>query len=465
LIRLLNAYFPRRIVFLGILEWCLVALAFVAATIARLGMTDASVLLSYEQGFLKISVLSAAFIVCMYYFDLYDSSILRNKREVLIRLVQVLGAVSIMVACLYYVYPPLELGRGVFLIGWAIVAVSLMLWRRLFLVINSLPQFAERVVIFGDAPLGKLLFDELSTRPELGLRIVGQLSEDIAESVGSPHASRSARGDLARLVESERVRRIILAIGERRGKLPLEQLLRLKNRGVVVQDGADLYEAVTGKVPYDSQGVGWLLFSRGMEISRLTLALKRAGSFLLSVLGLLMALPLIPLIAMAIKLSSAGPVFYKQERVGRDGRLFECYKFRTMRADAEAETGPTFAADADPRVTRVGRFLRTSRLDELPQLWNVLKGDMSLVGPRPERPNFVDRFNREIPWYDLRHTVPPGATGWAQVRYGYGYGNSTEDAKEKLGYDLFYIRNMSMGLDLLILFETVKIILLGRGAK
>lgn len=206
-------------------------------------------------------------------------------------------------------------------------------------------------------------------------------------------------------------------------------------------------------------------FSKGMEISRLTLALKRTGSFLLSVLGLLIALPLIPLIAAAIKLSSAGAVFYKQERVGRDGRLFECYKFRTMHADAEAETGPTFAADADPRVTRVGRFLRTSRLDELPQLWNVLKGDMSLVGPRPERPNFVDRFNREIPWYDLRHTVPPGATGWAQVRYGYGYGNSIEDAKEKLGYDLFYIRNMSVGLDLLILFETVKIILLGRGAK
>jgi len=463
MIRLLNAYFPKRILFLGISEWCLVALAFVAATIARLGMTDASLLLSYEQGFLKISVLSAAFIVCMYYFDLYDASILGNRREVLTRLVQVLGTVSIVLACLYYVYPPLELGRGIFLIGLAIVAVILILWRRLFLAINRLPQFAERVLIFGDAPLGRLLFDELGARPELGLRIVGQISEDIAES-GEPRGGVGpTRGDLTRLAELERANRIVLAMGERQEKFPVAQLLRLKNRGVVVQDGADLYETVTGKVPYESLRFEWLLFSTGMETSRLTLVLKRATSLLLSALGVIIALPLIPFIVAAIKLTSVGKVFYKQKRVGCDGKLFDCYKFRTMRADAEVETGPTFATDDDPRVTPVGRFLRTSRLDEIPQLWNVLKGDMNLVGPRPERPNFVDRFDREIPWYHLRHSIPPGVTGWAQIRYGYG--NSLQDAKQKLGYDLFYIKNMSLGLDLLILFETVKIILLGRGAK
>jgi FlaA1/EpsC-like NDP-sugar epimerase len=260
MIRLLNAYFPKRILFLGISEWCLVALAFVAATIARLGMTDASLLLSYEQGFLKISVLSAAFIVCMYYFDLYDVSILGNRREVLTRLVQVLGTVSIVLACLYYVYPPLELGRGIFLIGLAIVAVILILWRRLFLAINRLPQFAERVLIFGDAPLGRLLFDELGARPELGLRIVGQISEDIAES-GEPRGDVApTRGDLTRLAELERANRIVLAMGERQEKFPVAQLLRLKNRGVVVQDGADLYETVTGKVPYESLRFEWLIF-------------------------------------------------------------------------------------------------------------------------------------------------------------------------------------------------------------
>jgi exopolysaccharide biosynthesis polyprenyl glycosylphosphotransferase len=252
-------------------------------------------------------------------------------------------------------------------------------------------------------------------------------------------------------------------MGERRGKLPVEQLLELKTQGVVVQDGADFYEAVTGKVHYESLRLGWLLFSTGIAASRLTLVVKRATSFSLSALGLVLALPLLPLIAAAIKLTSEGPLIYKQKRVGRDGKLFDCYKFRTMRTDAEAGTGPKFATADDPRVTPVGRFLRTSRLDEIPQIWNVFKGDMNLVGPRPERPEFVDRFNREIPWYRLRHSIPPGITGWAQVRYGYG--NSLEDTKQKLAYDLFYIKNMSHGLDLLILFHTVKIILLGRGAK
>jgi lipopolysaccharide/colanic/teichoic acid biosynthesis glycosyltransferase len=162
-------------------------------------------------------------------------------------------------------------------------------------------------------------------------------------------------------------------------------------------------------------------------------------------------------------MTSRGPVFYRQKRVGFNGTVFECYKFRTMCADAEADSGPTWAGDDDPRITPVGRFLRTGRLDEIPQLWNVLRGDMSLVGPRPERPEFVERLSREIPHYNLRHTIRPGVTGWAQIRFKYG--SSVEDAKEKLRYDLFYVKNMSPGLDLLVLFETVKVILLGRGAQ
>jgi lipopolysaccharide/colanic/teichoic acid biosynthesis glycosyltransferase len=172
---------------------------------------------------------------------------------------------------------------------------------------------------------------------------------------------------------------------------------------------------------------------------------------------------LIPLVSLAIKISSAGPVFYKQKRVGHDGLVFDCYKFRTMRADAEADTGPTWAEDNDPRITKVGRFLRLSRLDEVPQLWNVLKGDMSLVGPRPERPEFVERLAQEIPYYSLRQAVRPGITGWAQIRYQYG--SSIDDAREKLRHDLFYIKNLSPGLDSLILMDTVKTILWGRGAR
>jgi sugar transferase (PEP-CTERM system associated) len=259
------------------------------------------------------------------------------------------------------------------------------------------------------------------------------------------------------------VDRIVVAIEERRGKLPVDLLLSLKNRGVQVQDGNDVYESITGKVPIESIRLSWLLFAPGSHASRLFLFYKRLTSVVISIIGLLLTLPLLPFVALAIKLSSRGQVLYSQSRVGRDGVVFRCYKFRTMRADAEADTGPTWAQDDDPRITRVGKFLRKTRMDEIPQLWNVLRGDMSLVGPRPERPEFVEGLNQEIPYYHLRHSVRPGITGWAQILYKYG--STVEDAKEKLRYDLYYIKNASVGLDLLILFNTIKIVLLGRGAK
>ena len=439
---------------------------------ARLGINDASIQLNYEQGFLKVGVIAATFIICMHYFDLYDSAVLANRREVSARLIQVVGTVSALLALVYYVYPPLKMGRGIVLIGLLIVAVLLLVWRGLFLLLNSIPELADRTLIFGDGPVAKTLLGELESRPELGLHVVGQVSVDenaVAHLTGRPNGSSApfARalvqndlpGGLARL----RVNRIIVAMGDRRGKLPVELLLSLKSHGVLIQDGADAYEAITGKVPVESLRLGWLLFSPGFHVSRLLLAYKRVASFSLSVLGLLLSLPLLPLIAMIIKLTSPGRVFYKQQRVGQDGAIFSCIKFRTMCADAEADTGPTWAADDDPRITKVGRFLRTLRLDEIPQLWNVLKGDMSLIGPRPERPEFVEQLRKVIPHYHLRETVRPGITGWAQIRYKYG--SSIEDAKEKLRYDLFYIKNISPGLDFLILFETIKIILLGRGAK
>jgi len=464
LIRLLNAYFPTRTLFLGISEACLVTLAFVAATIARLGARDATLMLNYEQGVLKIIVVSAVFIACIYYFDLYDSLILSNRREVLTRMIQVLGTVCILLAVLYYLYPPLELGRGIFLIGILFVAMALLLWRRLFLLFNALPRFAERALILGDGPLAQPLISELGSRSELGIRVIGQL-RSIENGNGSLGANSSGAQleDLLHCVEPYHPDRIIVAMGDRRGKLPVEALLQLKSRGLSIQDGTELYEAISGKVPIEALSLAWLLFSPGFQVSRPLRIYKRFVSLLVSIIVLLLCLPFIPLIALAIKLTSPGPILYRQKRVGRDGTVFDCYKFRTMRADAEADTGPTWTGDNDPRITRVGRFLRISRLDEIPQLWNVLKGDMSFVGPRPERPEFVEWLNREVPHYHLRHTIRPGITGWAQVRYKYG--NSVEDAKEKLRYDLFYIKNISQGLDLLIFLETIKIVLLGRGAK
>jgi sugar transferase (PEP-CTERM system associated) len=447
-------------------------LAFLSAMLARLGANDASIQLSYEQGIPKIAVISAAIIICMYYFDLYDSAVLGNRREVFARLLQVLGSVSALLALIYYVYPPLKLGRGILLIGLLFVAPLLFLVRRLFLAINAMPQLAERALILGDGPLAEPLIKELDSRPELGLRVVCQLctgdngnghrtDRRSWSSVGSVQAV--SRDEVQNAVDLHRVNRIIVAMGDQRGKLPVEPLLSLKSHGVLIQDGADTYEAITGKVPVEFLRLGWLLFSPGFHVSHFLLLYKRGASVVISILGLLLSLPLLPFIALGIKLTSKGRILYSQERVGRDGLVFRCYKFRTMRADAEADTGPTWTSDEDPRITLVGGFLRISRLDEIPQLWNVLRGDMSLVGPRPERPEFVERLSREIPHYHLRQSVRPGITGWAQIRYRYG--SSVEDAKEKLRYDLFYIKNISPGLDFLIFFETIKIIFLGRGAK
>ena len=472
MIRLLNTYFPSRTLFLGISEACLVALAFVAATIARLGKTDASLMLRYEQGFVKILVLTGAFIICMYYFDLYDSSILSNRREVLIRLVQVLGTMCILVALVYYIDPLLELGRGITLIGLLIVAVILALWRALFSALNRRPQFAERTMIFGDEPSASRLLRELESRPELGLNVVGRILVGGNRSFELNWERRNSAGisdgtisdeDLPTAIGLQRVNRVIVALDDRRGRLPVELLLSMKSRGVRVQDGTEFYEQVTGKIPIESLRLGTLLFSSGFRLSHFLVIYKRAASMVVSAVGLVLCLPLLPFVALAIKLTSPGPLLYHQKRIGKDDAIFYCHKFRTMRADAEADTGPTWAGDEDPRITRVGRFLRTTRLDEIPQLWNVLKGDMSLVGPRPERPEFIEWLNQEIPFYNLRHTVRPGITGWAQIRYKYG--SSVEDAKEKLRYDLFYVKNMSPGLDALIFFSTVKTILLRRGAK
>jgi sugar transferase (PEP-CTERM system associated) len=472
LIRLLHAYFPARTLFLGIAEACLVSLAFIAATFARLGTGAAALTLNDHHGSFKILFMSGAVITCMYYFDLYDSSILGNRREVLIRLSQVVGTVYSLLVLLYYLYPPLELGRGISVIGLLLVAMLLFLGRRLFSKINSVPKFADRALILGDGPLAEILQLEIESRPELGLRVVSRISAigngnhhvgcERARPCGDPLGTDTVE-DLLRAVKLLRANRIVVAMGDRRGKLPVDALLSLKCRGLRVQDGVEVYEAITGKVPIESVRLGWLLFSAGCHASRLHLAYKRAASVLVSIVGLILSLPLFPFVILAIKLTSHGPILYRQKRVGRDGVVFNCYKFRTMRPDAEADVGPTWALDDDPRITPVGRFLRVSRLDEIPQLWNVLRGDMSLVGPRPERPEFVDALRQEIPYYDLRHTTRPGITGWAQIRYKYG--SSVEDAREKLRYDLFYIKNMSLGLDLLVFLQTIKVILWAKGAK
>jgi sugar transferase (PEP-CTERM system associated) len=285
-----------------------------------------------------------------------------------------------------------------------------------------------------------------------------------AGAVGNGSLTRETLAStLTALQKNRGADRVIVAMSDRRGTMPVRELLELRLGGIKVEEATALLEKVSSKIEVDELTPSWLIFSEGFRLSLTFLFVRRLVSITVSLTGLLLLLPLLPFIALAIKLTSPGPILYRQKRVGRYGVLFDCYKFRTMRADAEAQGGPTWAGGDDPRITSVGRFLRRARLDEVPQLWNVLRGDMGFVGPRPERPEFVEWLSREIPYYHLRHIIRPGVTGWAQVRYQYGA--SLEEAKEKLRYDLYYVKNMSISLDLLIALQTIKIVLLGRGSR
>ena len=464
MIRLLSTYFPKRTLFLGISEVCLITFAFLAATVARLGSGAKPYLLNQQHGSFKILLASLAIITCMYYFDLYDSTVLGNRREVIIRLIQVLGTVYSLSVLAYYLYPPLELGRGIFVIGLVLVALLLSLWRELFLMVNRAPEFAARTLILGDGPMGDFLARELALRPELGMRVVAHLKNfENGNGLSALAASKEHTQTLLSSVKFYNPDHIVVAFGERRGCLPLEALLELKSHGVNIHDSAELYEAVTGKVPIENLRLSWLLFSPGSHVSRGLWAIKRAVSWVLSFISVVATMPLMALIGLLIYLDTGGPVIFQQERTGRDSNIFTLYKFRTMvvGSDVDEKHRPTLITDS--RFTRVGRVLRRTHLDELPQLFNILLGDMDFIGPRPFVPHEERECLEGIPHYRQRWAIRPGLTGWAQVNRGY---NATlEDNKEKLAYDLFYIKNQSVGLDLLILLKTMKVVLLGRGSR
>jgi sugar transferase (PEP-CTERM system associated) len=268
---------------------------------------------------------------------------------------------------------------------------------------------------------------------------------------------------LLEFVRQARIDHVVIAFDDSRGKLPFDELLRCKFSGVKIEDGLSFYERITGRVHLDALKPSWMIFSDGFGRPWVTTAFKRLHDVVGSLVGLILVAPLSLVIAALIKLDSPGPILYRQERVGEGGRSFTLLKFRSMRQDAEAATGPVWATDGDHRATPLGKWLRKFRFDELPQMINVLRGEMSFVGPRPERPCFVEGLKNAIPYYGLRSAVKPGITGWAQVRYRYG--SNVQDMIEKLQYDLYYIKNMSVLLDATILVQTVQTVLLGRGAR
>ena len=463
MVRLFNVYYPKRVLVLLGVDALLVCVSFLLAAYVRFG-EDSVLLLYYAGGYSQVALASGICLLCLYYFDLYDPLIISNAREILIRLIQVLGVTCLIMAPLSYFFPATRLEIVFFSMGILLAGLSLTGWRKLFLVLNGSPRLARRAVILGTGSQAKSLSTEIEKRPEWGVRLLGYVGEP-PDSLAAVNGLRRLGGseDLAALVERERVSQILVAMDERRGRLPVDLLLRLKTHGVLVQDGNDVYESLTGKVPLNSFRLSWLLFSSGSPVSQLMLIYKRLTSIILSALGLIITLPLMAVIAVALRLDSKGPIIFRQKRVGQDGNLFDLYKFRSMHDSADLTSQFTPAQENDARFTRVGRWLRRTRLDELPQLYNILRGDMSFIGPRPFVPNQEEELAEKIPYYRQRWVVKPGATGWAQINHGYCA--TVEDNAEKLAYDLFYIKNMSMGLDLLIAFRTIKVLLLGRGAR
>jgi sugar transferase (PEP-CTERM system associated) len=412
----------------------------------------------------KIALITGLCQLCFYYNDLYDLTIVHSSRELLIRLLQAAGAASILVALLYLLVPSMAIGNGIFVSSLVIFLIAIIAWRLLFNRLAYARQLEERVLIVGTGPTARMLARQIQSQHDFGYRVIGFIDDGpgLGHGVLNPTTVGAAE-DIPQIVNKYDVDRIVVGLSDRRGRLPISELLQAKLSGVRVEDATTTYERLTGKILIDDLKPSWLIFSDGFVISRWTRLCKRLIDLGLASVGFVLAAPLTLLTALAVYLDSDGPILYRQERVGENGRTFTLLKFRSMRVDAEKAGQPIWATVNDERITRVGRFIRKARLDELPQLWNVLRGDMSFVGPRPERPFFVEQLLGEIPFYQQRHAVKPGVTGWAQIKYQYG--SSIEDAMEKLRYDLYYIKHLSIAFDLSIVFDTVKVIMFGKGAK
>jgi sugar transferase (PEP-CTERM system associated) len=454
---------PTRTLLLVGVDLVGIILALLAATALRLPRAIQGDLID-PFFWAKLGLVTVVCWLSLYFSDLYDFQVVRRRTNLLVRVMRAIGASCLALALIYFLAPQASLGRGIALMASPLILMILLGWRLSANATNLLARGDERVLVMGTGDAGISLVRHILGHPEYNMKIVGFLDEngqDIGKSLVNPRII-GATAELEHVVAREKVDRVILSLKERRGGTPVRQLLNLKFAGVGVEDVHSCFERLSGRIALEHLSPSWLILSDGFKKSPLSLVVKRTVDILVSSILLLLVSPLLPLIALAIYVESGGPVFFRQTRVGFKGREFELLKFRSMVQDAEKD-GPRWAIKQDSRITRVGRSLRKTRLDEIPQLINVFRGEMSLVGPRPERRVFCEVLEEKIPFFNLRHSVRPGLTGWAQVRFRYGA--SLDDAKGKLELDLFYLKNLSVLVDMAILFETVKVVLLRRGAQ
>jgi len=463
MIRLFRVFVPAGALALLVSEILLVTGSFILAVYYVIPVDPTGYLLD-DGGDISILLVLITILTGLYLHDLYSEIYVKSKIALLQQLGLVTGIAFIVQGLVSYIDRGLRMPIRVMLLGSVLSVGSIFLWRILFSAYVAEVVGGDRLLLVGGSSLLAQIAEYIARHPEKGLTVVGSVGDSDQAGAGLPGTKLlGGLASLREVVEATHPTRIIVGMVERRSRMPVSELLDLRFAGHVIEEAASAYENVCGRVSIHELRPSQLIYSGELGPRRQALLYQGISNLVMAGLSLIAASPFMLLTALAVRLSSRGPVLYRQVRVGMDGRLFTLYKFRSMRADAEAATGAIWAARDDPRVTRVGRFIRRFRLDELPQLFNVLKGEMSIVGPRPERPEFVEALAAHVPYYRRRHCVRPGITGWAQINYKYG--DTLEDTRAKLEYDLFYIKNMSLTLDAIIIFHTMKAMILSRGAQ
>ncbi len=468
----MNRKISPRTIGLIIADIAIIFLAILLALYLRLDLDGTVYQIMENSALLKVALATVVCVTAIYFYDLYDYAVMNNRRELVFRLVQVMGIAWALLALLYYLVPPLMIGRGTLLYSVFISLLFLVTWRTLIHFLTGHPDLGEKILILGVGKTAIDTADVVMKRRDAGYRVVGFVTHNgykktdfDAEALERCKAQiLGTSEELSEIADERKIDRIVVALGQRRGNFPTDVLLRMSlENNVNIEECASFFERISGQVHLDMLRPSWLIFSGRTRDTHLTVLIRDIVNRCLALIGLVLSFPIALITAILIKLESEGDVFYRQVRVGKNGERFELIKFRSMRSDAEADGKPVWASSDDDRATMVGRVIRKIRVDEIPQFWNILKGEMSFIGPRPERPHFVAELASEMPFYDHRHLVAPGLTGWAQIKYPYGA--SIEDARQKLQYDLYYIKNQSLALDVIIIFETVKTVLFGRGGR
>ncbi len=455
-----NKYYPLRSIVFFIGESILILCSMLLVKLAYKG--SAIFLLEIPESFQQSLLVTIVFQLCLYFFDLYELGKDRSMPETATKITQAFGVGCIALGALYYFLPTVIISTRVFWSGYIATYILLLLWRSCYYYVLRRRLFVQSILVIGTGRLATDIVREVEGRYDSPYRIVAFIGKS-----SPPYNPRGVKlyKDLSMIrgqTFEKKIDMIVIALDDRRGAMPIETLLFYKLRGVSIVQGVNFYENLSGKILVERVNPSWIIFSDGFSANKVMAFLKRCFDIFMSSLLILVTSPIMLFSALAIKLESKGPVLYVQERVGKERKTFNIVKFRSMVQDAE-KNGAVWATSHDSRITRFGNFMRKTRIDELPQLYNVLKGEMSFVGPRPERPVFVDHLVKIIPYYDIRHDVRPGVTGWAQVCYPYGA--SEEDALRKLEYDLYYMKNISISLDILVVFRTIKTVLFAKGSR